>query len=177
MRRTFVCALALAICLVPSAAPAEEDLSRCDAVELEDRPKLGQTENWNYREYQRRHNTYQRNHPEVFAGGYLAGKYFYVGFTEDVCKHLRRFRNGLPQKWRARAFHANWTFREMRRAQGCANEHFDNRWLNMQATSTDVWRNKVEVMFKKNTKSRRDYIESRCGTVDFRFTEGTVSPD
>lgn len=47
----------------------------------------------------------------------------------------------------------------------------------MQATSTDVWRNKVEVMFKKNTKSRRDYIESRCGTVDIRFTEGSVSPD
>ena len=177
MRRISVCAILLAACLAPSAATAEEDLSRCGAVELEDRPKLGQSENWDFRRYQRRHNEYGRNHPEVFASGYLSGKHFYVGFTEDVCRHLKRFRNGLPQKWRVRAFHANWTFRQLRRAQECANDHFDNRWLAMSATSTDVWRNKVEVMFEKNTKRRREFIEEKCGTVDFRFTEGTVTPD
>lgn len=166
----------LATLMVPAAATAGEDLSRCDAVELKDRPRLGQSENWNYRRYQRRHNEYQRNHPEVFAGGYLSGKHFYVGFTHDVCAHLKRFRRGLPDKWRARAFHAKWTFRELRRAQECINEHFDNRWLNMQGTGTDVWRNKVEVMFKRNTERRRRYIERRCGTVDIRFTEGEVGP-
>ena len=167
----------VATLVVPAVATAAEDLSGCDAVELKDRPRLGQSNNWNYSEYQRRHNEYQRNHPEVFAGGYLSGKHFYVGFTHDVCAHLKRFRRGLPDKWRARAFHANWPFRELRRAQECINEHFDNRWLNMQATGVDVWRNKDEVMFKRNTEPRRRYIERRCGTVDIRFTEGEVSPD
>lgn len=177
MRRMLVCVALLATSLVPSVALAEEDLSRCGAIELEDRPKLGQSRNWDYSRYQRRHNEYQRNHPDVFASGYLAGRHFYVGFTEDVCRHLKRFRKGLPEKWRVRAFHANWTYRQLRHAQKCANEYFDKRWLNMSATSTDVWRNKVEVMFEKNTERRRRFIRRECGTVDFRFTEGRVVPD
>ena len=176
LARAMVLGVVLSV-LVPAAPAVGGNISRCGAVTLDDRPKLGQTENWDYDEYQRRHNRYQERHPEVFASGYLAGKHFYVGFTKNVCWHLKRFRKGLSQKWRARAFLADWTFRELRRAQGCANEHFDNKWLDMQGTGVDVWRNKLEVMFKRNTERRREYIERRCGTVDIRFTEGEVGPD
>jgi hypothetical protein len=64
----------------------------------------------------------------------------------------------------------------LRRAQDCVNEYFDRRWLRISATGVDVWRNKLEVMFEKNTKDRRRFIEKRCGTVDIRFTEGRVGP-
>ena len=176
MKRATLAILVSALLILPASPAGAEDISRCGAVALEDRPKLGQTRNWDYSEYQRRLNRYQQRHPEVFASGYLSGKHFYVGFTKNVCWHLKRFRKGLSQKWRVRAFEADWTYRELRRAQACANEYFDNKWLNMQATSADVWRNKLEVMFKRNTERRRDFIERRCGTVDIRFVEGEVSP-
>lgn len=175
MKRMLLCVVLLATNLAPSVAIAHE-VSRCGAVELKDRPRLGHSGDWDTRRYQRRHNEYQRNHPDVFASGYLSGRYFYVGFTEDVCRNLRRFRNGLPEKWRVQAFRANWTYRELKRAQRCVNDHFDNRWLGMSMTSVDVWRNKLEVMLEKDTARRRRYIEQRCGTVDIRFTEGEVTP-
>lgn len=177
MKRALLCAVVLATCLVPAPALASEDLSACNAVELRDRPKLGQSGSWDSRRYQRRHNEYQREHPDVFAGGYLSGKHFYVGFTQDVCAHLQRFRRGVPKKWRVRAFQAEWTYREMRRAQACVNDYFDDRWLGISATGVDVWRNKLEVMLKKNTERRRRFVERHCGTVDIRFTEGEVTTD
>ena len=180
MRRTILlCAALLAASLIaPTGATATGTHSKCGAVELEDRPRLGQSSRWNHKYHQRRLNVYQHNHPEVFASGYLSGEHFYVGFTENVCWHLDNFKDGLRDgKWRVKAFHADWTFVELRSAQRCANRYFDNRWLNMQGTGVDVWRNKLEVMFKRNTESRRNFIESRCGTVDIRFTEGSVSPD
>ena len=178
MRRVLLCFALLVSVLIPAGPSRAEDLSRCGAVELEDRPRLGQSGGWDASAHQRRHNQYQRRHPEVFASGYLSGKHFYVGFTHDVCRKLRRFRRGLSEEqWRVRAFHANWTYRELRQAQRCVNEYFSRDWLKMSATGVDVWRNKLEVMFEKNTAKRRRFIRRRCGTVDIRFTEGRVEPE
>ena len=178
MKRALLVTLVSISLLIPGVPAGAEDLSRCGAVTVEDRPKLGgQKGNWDYSPYQERHNVYLREHPEIFASGYIAGRYFYVGFTEDACANLREFRDGLPEKWRVRAFHANWTFRELRQAQKCVNPYFENEWLNIQGTDTDVWRNKAWVMFKRNTEKRRRFILKRCGTVDFKFVEGTVSAE
>ena len=177
MKRALLVTLVSISLLIPGVPVGAEDLSRCGAVALEDRPDFrGQKGNWDYAPYQERHNQYLKEHPEVFASGYLNGRRFWVGFTEDVCDHLRAFRQGLPDRWRVRAFHANWTYRELRTAQKCVGPYFDNEWLNIQGTWTDVMRNKTGVMFKRNTEKRRRYILKRCGTVDFRFEEGTVGP-
>lgn len=163
---------------VLSASPvgAAEDLSSCGAVTLDERPPLGGG-GFDTQPYQRRHNQWLKEHPDVFASGYLSGKRFYVGFTSDVCDNLRRFREGLKNPWRVRAFEADWTYRQLRRAQRCVNDLFEKRWLKISATGADVWRNKLEVMLEENTERRRNYIFSRCGTVSIRFVEGTVSPD
>lgn len=153
-----------------------ENLSRCDAVTLEDRPPLGGG-GFNSKPYQRRHNRWIEEHPHVFASGYLSGKRFYVGFTRNVCDNLQRFRRGLEDPWRVRAFHADWTYRQLRRAQRCVTDLFEKRWLKISAVGVDVWRNKLEVMLEENTERRRNYIRNRCGSVTIRFVEGTVTPD
>ena len=161
---------------VKASQSGSEDLSRCGAVTLQDRPRRGGG-GFNVRPYQRRHNRWLEEHPDVFASGYISGKRFYVGFTHDVCDNLRRFRRGLEDPWRVRAFHADWTYRQLRKAQRCVTDLFSKRWLKISATGTDVWRNKLEVMLEENTERRRNYIRNQCGTVTIRFVEGTVTPD
>ena len=172
-----VVVLASAVLMTGVASSSEdEDLSRCGAVTLENRPPLGGG-GFDVRPYQRRHNRWLKEHPKVFASGYLSGKRFYVGFTHDVCDNLQRFLRGLDNPWRVKAFKADWTYRQLRRAQRCVSDLFDKRWLKISATGTDVWRNKLEVMLEENTERRRNYIRNQCGTVSIRFVEGTVTPD
>ena len=177
MKRALLVTLVAISLLIPAIPATAEDLSSCGAVTLENRPPFsGKKGKWSHVAYQERHNQYLKEHPDVFASGYIAGRHFYVGFTEDVCAHLKAFKEGLPDKWRVKAFDANWSYRELRQAQKCVAPYFDNEWLNIQGTWTDVWRNKVGVMFERNTEKRRQYILKRCGTVNFRFEEGTVGP-
>lgn len=182
MRRAVFILLSFALAFAGTAFPAgaREDLDRCGAITLRERPPLGQTENWDTDPYMKRHNRFLRTRPRVFASGYLAGKHFYVGFTHDVCENLRDFRKGLPQRWRARAFKANFSYRRLRRAQRCATDMFDRTWLGISAVGTDVYRNKTSVMLEKNTKRRRRFIRRECGATGAQilyFEEGTVVPE
>ena len=172
----------LALGLIPTfAGPVRaEDLSRCGAIRLDERPPLGKTGRWNDRPYVRRHNRFLDTHADVFASGYLAGKHFYVGFTQEVCKNLREFRRGLPDRWRIRAFKANFTYLRLRRAQRCVTELFSREWLGISAVGADVYRNKTSVMLERNSKRRRRFIRNECGTSArpiLYFEEGTVSQD
>lgn len=178
MVRRFLAAVLVAWVLGALWAPptlAGEELSDCGAVTLADRPRLGGG-GFDTRRYQRRHNVFLEEYPEVFASGYLSGKRFYVGFTHDVCHYLRLFRKGLKNPWRVKAFQANWSYKELRRTQRCVTDLFEKRWLKISGVGSDVWRNNVEVMLEENTKRRRNYIRSRCGPADLRFVEGTVGP-
>lgn len=178
---SLVLSATLVLGLVGPVAPVTaEDLSRCGAIKLSERPPLGKTGNWNDRPYVRRHNRFLETRPGVFASGYLAGKHFYVGFTHDVCKNLRDFRRGLPDRWRVRAFKADFTYRRLRRAQRCVTELFGREWLGISAVGADVYRNKTSVMLERNTKRRRRFIRNECGvsgTPILYFEEGTVTPD
>lgn len=161
-----------------SAASADdhEGFRKCGAIALDERPPLNQKDTFDGAPYQRRHNTYQRWHPEVFASGYIAGDHFYIGLTHKVCKHLKKFRAPLEKPWRVVAFKANWTYRELLDAQDCVRD-LDWKRLGIQGSGVDVYRNKDEVMFKNDKPWRRRTVLRKCGTVDFRFMEGTVSPD
>ena len=182
MRKVPALLLAAALVLQGFALPAGagEDLDRCGAVTLEEKPPLGEAGNWDEGPYVRRHNIFLRERPEVFASGYLSGRHFYVGFTRDVCDNLRDFRRGLPQRWRVRAFEADFTYRRLRRAQHCVTELFGHDWLGISAVGVDVYRNKTNVMLERDTERRRRYIRRRCGASKGRilyFTEGTVTPE
>ena len=171
-------ALALQGLVLP--AHAAENLDRCGATTLGEAPRPGKTGNWDDAPYVRRHNRFLREQPDVFASGYLSGRHFYVGFTHDVCDNLQDFRRGLPDRWRVRAFKADFTYRRLRRAQHCVTEMFGNEWLGISAVGTDVFRNKTNVMLENNTERRRRYIRRRCGASKGRilyFTEGTVTPE
>ena len=181
MRRFLQVLLCLVLSLAASAVPAAatEDLDRCGAITVSERPRLGQRGNWDSRPYARRHNRFLRTRPRVFASGYLAGKHFYVGFTEDVCANLRDFRKGLPQPWRVRAFKAKFNYRRLRKAQRCVAELMGNERLSVSAVGADVYRNMTSVMLERNTKRRRTIIRERCGASRAQilyFEEGTVEP-
>ena len=166
----------LALSLIPAAgADDHETFRECGAIALDERPPLGQKGSYDVRPYQRRHNRYLEHHPQVFASGYLSGDHFYIGLTHRVCMHLKKFKAPLDKPWRVRAFKADWTYRELRRAHNCVR---DLNWdrLGIQGAGVDVYRNKDSVMFKNDKPWRRRAVLRRCGTVDFRFTEGTISP-
>ena len=182
MRRlpAVLAAIALALHGLVLPAAAGEDLDRCGASTLDEAPRAGKTGNWDEEPYVRRHNRFLRERPKVFASGYLSGRHFYVGFTHDVCDNLRDFRRGLPERWRVRAFKADFTYRRLRRAQRCVTELFSQDWLGISAVGVDVVRNKTDVMLENNTERRRRYIRGRCGASKGRilyFTEGTVTPE
>lgn len=179
--KSFVPAIAVALVLtsVPSAASVEEDLDRCRAVTLEELPPGGQKGDWDSKPYARRHARYLETHPRVFASGFLSGKHFYIGFTRDVCKHLRHFRIGLEQPWRVRAFDANFSYRRMTRAIRCVADMSDNERLGISLVGDNVHRNEVEVLLERNTEWRRKIIRRRCDP-DWRpilyFREGRAGP-
>jgi hypothetical protein len=184
MRKQLLAPFVIAALMVPiypvaTSAAASEDLSRCGAVTLKERPELGQTDNWNHGPHVRRHNQYLRSHPKVFASGYLSGRHFYVGFTRNVCKNLHEFRKGLPQKWRVRAFQATFSYKRLRLAQRCVTAMMSNSELGISAVGADVYRNKTMVMLSENTEERRAVIRAECEAAKariLRFEEGTIEP-
>ena len=155
-----------------AAAGGEHRLERCGAVTLDDAPRPGSRGDFYEGRLARKVRRFKQNHADVFADAYLSKKYLYVGFTQHVCWWLRNFRKGLPEPWRARAFQADFSLRELRRARRCVSDLFsEKRWLT--AVGIDVSRNSLTVWMKRKTERRKHYVERRCGTVRIRFREGT----
>lgn len=86
----------IAFTLVPSQVTAGEDLSRCGAIHLRDRPPLGQTLNWDSEEHVKRHNLFLRTHPRVFAravGADVHGNKVEVMLERNTKKRRRALRS------------------------------------------------------------------------------------
>lgn len=161
-------------------ARSAENLDRCGAVTLDQLPPGGQKGDWDTVPYAERDARYQRTHPRVYASGFLSGRHFYVGFTRDVCRHLRHFRAGVPQPWRVRAFDANFSYARMKKGMRCVADLSKKDRLRISATGDNVHRNQVEVLLERNTEWRRRIIRRRCDAnwkPLLYFREGTVSPD
>ncbi len=153
--------------------------SRCEPISVDERPRLGdRTRGFDWTPYTKAHDRYLRRRPEVFASGYLSGRHFYVGFTRRVCHHLQRIRHMVDtQRWRFRAFIADYSLRQLRRAQRCVGDLVHREWLGISAWGPDVWRNKLWVMLRKRTDRRERFIRRECPAVAIRFSEGEVEPD
>lgn len=174
---TVALGLALVASVAPSAPAVAKNGERCGAVTIEERPRGRSTSgDFDWSDHQDAHNWYLWNRPHVFASGYLSGNHYYVGFTQWVCRHLSRIRSRVDERWRFRAFVAEFGWSELKKTQRCVAPLFEKKWLRIGGSDIDVFENQVIVWLRKKTEPRKRYIRRRCPVARIVFYEGGAVP-
>lgn len=164
----------LVLFLVIGAAPASAGRGeRCGAVTLDEKPPFGDAnQRFDWSDHQRAHNWYIGHRRHVFASGYLSGNHYYVGFTRRVCKNLRGIRSMVDERWRFRAFVAEYSWNQLAKTQRCVADLPRQKWLQIGGSTRDVYMNQDVVWLREKTDGRKRYVRRRCPDARIVFYEG-----
>jgi hypothetical protein len=119
---------------------------------------------------------YGADHPDAYAGSYLAQGWTYVGFTSDADAHLARLQGQTSIPLRAfTATHTLAHLEAMATRVVADDELLGAQGIELQAVATDVKANVVDVVVRVLTDRAKRYLTDRYGS-SVRVSEDTIEP-
>jgi hypothetical protein len=120
---------------------------------------------------------YGAEHPDVFAGLFLAQGRLWLGFTADAARHLVAVRARVDRPDLLRAFVADFAERELRALQERITPDLTrlaDEGVEVTMVGVDVRRNRVEVGLRSVGNGAPEALARRYGTAMLVVREGVV---
>lgn len=124
---------------------------------------------------QQRADDYSAQHADVFAGAFVTGPYYVLGFTDEAEAHLAELRSLVAEPEAIRAFRANVSLRELEAVMAdveARRADFAADGIVVASVAVDVLRNRVDVGVAALTDDTRSTFTDRYGDRIVHLFEG-----